>query len=85
MLKLRKCFIIYDLDYWPVNPIKNFTLGNCSFKNDNKSKYVYTGSGIAFDEQVYRVLAMTLLEIKCYDFWSRFNSSIHTDNRKIIS
>ena len=53
--KIVNVYIVYDLDNWPKNPLRNFTLKNCLFgatnevKNNNKEKYVFSGYGIAFD------------------------------------
>ena len=48
-------YTVYDLDNWPNNPLRNFTLKNCLFgafnigKNNDKEKYVYSGHGISFN------------------------------------
>ena len=48
-------YIVYDLDNWPKNPLRKFPLKNCLFgatnkgKDNDKSKYVYSSYGIAFD------------------------------------
>ena len=53
--KIVNVYIIYDLDNWPKNPLRNFTLKDCLFgatnivKNSDKEKYVYNGYGMAFD------------------------------------
>ena len=53
--KIVNVYIIYDLDNWPKNPLRNCTLKTCLLgatnivKNSNKEKYVYIGYGIAFD------------------------------------
>ena len=47
--------MVYDLDNCSKLPLRNFILRNCLFgatnivKNSDKSKYVYSGYGIAFD------------------------------------
>ena len=47
--------MVYDLDNWSKIPLRNFTLKNCLFgatnivKISDKSKYEYSGYGIAFD------------------------------------
>ena len=54
-LKIVNVYIVYDLDDWPKNYLRNFTLKNCLFgvnnivKSNNKEKYAYSGQGIAFD------------------------------------
>ena len=53
--KVVNVYNVYDLDYWPKIPLRNFTLKNCLFgatnvvKNDHKEKYVYSGYRIVFD------------------------------------
>ena len=53
--KIVNVYIIYDLDNWLKNPLRNFTLKNCLFGSTNivkyngKEKYVYSSYGIAFD------------------------------------
>ena len=53
--KIANVYIVNDLDNWPKNPLRNFTLKNCLFgatntvKNNNKEKGVYSGHGIALD------------------------------------
>ena len=56
MTKPVNAYIVYDLDNWPRNlPSHNFTLKDCLFgvtnivTNSDKSRYVYSGYGIAFD------------------------------------
>ena len=45
----------YDLDYWPIKPLSNFVLQNRFFsatdiaQENNKSKYMYSSYGGAFD------------------------------------
>ena len=47
--------MVYDLDNCSKLRLRNFILKNCLFgatnivKNSDKSKYVYSGYGIAFD------------------------------------
>ena len=58
-------YIVYELN----NPTNNFTLKNCLFgtvklvKNTIKSKFIYYGCGIAFDDEALRVSVMILLEM----------------------
>ena len=53
--KIVNAYIVYDLDYWSINPLNNLILKNCLLvatnvvNNSDKSKYVYNGYGIAFD------------------------------------
>ena len=53
--KIVNVFIVFDLDYWPKIPLRNFTLRNCLsgvtniVKNSDREKYLYSGYGIAFD------------------------------------
>ena len=67
--KIVNVCIIYDLDNWPKNPLRNFALNSCLFgatnivKNDEKEKYVYIGYGIAFIEKDHGGLVMTSLEM----------------------
>ena len=67
MTKTVNGYSAYALDNWPRNPLNNFTLKNCLFgatnivKNNGKSKYVYSGYGIAFDGAFRGVLLMILL------------------------
>ena len=52
--KIVNVYIIYDLDKWPKNPLRNLTLQSCLFgvtsivKSSDREKYVYSGYGIAF-------------------------------------
>ena len=54
--KIVNAYVVYDLDNWPNIPLRNFTFKNCLFgvtniaNNTDKSKCVYSGYGIAFDE-----------------------------------
>ena len=47
--------MVYDLNYWPKLPLRNFTLKECLFgatnivKNSDREKYVYSGYRIEFD------------------------------------
>ena len=47
--------IVYNLDNWQKNLLRNLTQKSCLFgatnmiKNNDKEKYVYSGFGIAFD------------------------------------
>ena len=47
--------MVYDLDTWPNNRLRNFTLINCLFgatnivRNSDKEKWLYSSYGIAFD------------------------------------
>ena len=53
--KIVIVYIVFDLDTWPKNPLKNFALKNSLLdstnivKDNDKEKYVCTGYGIAFD------------------------------------
>ena len=53
--KIVNIYIVYDLDKWPKNPLRNLTLINCLFdsnnivKDNDKEKYLYSGYRIAFD------------------------------------
>ena len=53
--KIVHVYIVYDLDYWPKIPLRNFTLKNCLFgatnvvKNSDREKYVHSGYRIAFE------------------------------------
>ena len=53
--KTVNAYIIYDLENWSKISLNNFTLKNCLFcliyivKNNNKSKYVHSSYGRAFD------------------------------------
>ena len=55
LTKVVNAYIVYDLDAWPLNPSSIFKLKNCLFgaanivKNNDKEKWVWSGSGIAFD------------------------------------
>ena len=52
--KIVNAYMVYDLDTWPNNSLRNFTLKNCLFdptsivKHSYKEKWVYSGYGIAF-------------------------------------
>ena len=56
--KTVNAYIVYDLDNWTKNPLRNFTLKNCLFgatnivKNNDKEKYVYSGYRIVFDGKI---------------------------------
>ena len=69
MTKAVDAHIAYDLDNWPKIPFRNFTLKNCLFgvinieKDNDRSKHVYSGYGIAFDGKVSQILVTTLLEM----------------------
>ena len=49
--RIVNVYIVCDLDNWPKNPLRNFTLKNCFFgstnivKDNDKEKYVYSGYG----------------------------------------
>ena len=53
--KIVNAYIVYDLDNWTKIPFRNVTSKNCLFgatniaKNSDKSKWMYSGYGIAFD------------------------------------
>ena len=53
--KIVNVYIVYDLDNWPKNPLRNFTLKNCLLgltnivKDNAKEKSMYSGYEIAFD------------------------------------
>ena len=55
--KIVNAYIVYDLDAWLNNPLKNFELKNYLFgptsivKSSDKGKSVYSGYGIAFDRK----------------------------------
>ena len=55
VITLKNIYTVYDLDDWPINPLKNFILRNCLFdatkivQFSEKGKYMYSGYGIAFD------------------------------------
>ena len=55
--KIVNDYIVFDLDNWPKNLLRNFTLKMCFFgltnvvKNNDKETYVYSGYGIAFDRK----------------------------------
>ena len=48
-LKIVNFYIVYDLDDWPKNYLRNFTLKKCLFgvnnivKSNDKEKYAYSG------------------------------------------
>ena len=54
-IKTVNAYIFYDLDNQPKIPPRNFTFKNCLFdatnigKDNDKSKYVYSGYGIVYD------------------------------------
>ena len=56
-LKIVNFYIVYDLDDWPKNYLRNFTLKKCLFgvnnivKSNDKEKYAYSGQVIAFDRK----------------------------------
>ena len=53
--RIVNAYIVYNLDTWPKIPYNVFKLKVCLFdttnlvKNSGKSKYAYSGYGIAFD------------------------------------
>ena len=53
--KIVNAYITYNLDSWPINPVKYFTVKNCLFGainiviNSDKSKYVYSTYEIKLD------------------------------------
>ena len=53
--KIVNVYIVYDLDDWPKNPLRNFALKNCLLgatnivKNNEAEKYVYSDYVTAFD------------------------------------
>ena len=57
LTKIVNIYIFYDLNAWPKIPLRNFTIKNCLFgaisikENSDKEKWVYSGSGIAFDRK----------------------------------
>ena len=54
MTKIINAYIVYNLDNWSNNLLRNSTLKNCFFgatsivKNSDKVKWLYSGYGIAF-------------------------------------
>ena len=74
--------MVYDLDNWPKNSLKNFTLKNCLFgladiaEDNDKKKYVYCGYGKGewgFDNDYGRNVII---------FGVDNSSSFHTENLK---
>ena len=55
LTKIVNIYIVYDLDAWQKNRLRNFTLKNCLFgatntiKNSDKEKYWYSCCGLTFD------------------------------------
>ena len=53
--KIVNACVVYDLNDWPIVPLRNFILKIFLFgatnimKNNDKEMYVYSGYGIAFD------------------------------------
>ena len=47
--KVINAYIVFDLDNWVINPVKNIVFKNCLIgvinivKTSNKSKYVFSG------------------------------------------
>ena len=64
MAKFVNVYFVYDLDYWPRNPLNNFVLKSCLFVATNMlikvSMYIV---GQHLMGQVYVVSVMTLLGI----------------------
>ena len=80
-------YIAYDLDNWPYNRIRNFSLKSCLFgatiivKNSDKEKWLYIGYGIAFDGKC----TCSFGNNYAWDvimFGADNNSSSHADNCK---
>ena len=50
-------YIVYEWNNWPRKPTNNFPVKNCLFgtvklaRNAIKSKFTYSGGGIAFNEE----------------------------------
>ena len=55
--KIFNIYIVYDLDNWPKNSLRNFALKNYFFgstniaKDNDKEQYVYSSYGITFDRK----------------------------------
>ena len=55
---MENCFIICELDSWPWNCGSEFIFNNCLFggvtltKNADPDKYLYSSSGIGFDNHI---------------------------------
>ena len=64
--KIVNAYIVYDLDHWPKNPFRNFTLNFILFgatnlvKSNDKEKHVNVGYGIVSHGNADGVLMMTL-------------------------
>ena len=58
--KIVNAYIVYDLDNWPNNLLRNFTLKNCLFgvtsiiKNSDKEKLVSCGYKAVFNRKETR-------------------------------
>ena len=80
-------YTVYDLDNWPNNPLRSFTLKNCLFgacnigKNNDKEKYVYSGHGISFNGNGEWSFGNDFAR-NVIIFGVDHSSSSHTDNLK---
>ena len=94
VIKQKKCvtkivnvFIAYELNPWSKCLLDNFTLKNCLFgvinieRNSNKSKLLYSGYRVAFDQKGCWSFGNGLLR-NVVIFRVDNNSSSHSDNRK---
>ena len=59
-------YIVFDLEYWPSNPLNTVTL--IQQKNTDKNNYVYSDYGIAFDG-VGSLSFGNHIARKCCNFW----------------
>ena len=83
--------IVYKLDTWSRDLNTDFTLGDCLFgaveltKNAGPDKYKYSGYGIRFDARLQLSLPNGEWGENFVIFGVDNSSSVHADNRKIIS
>ena len=87
MTKIVNAYIFYDVDNWSRNLLKNFVLKASLFgptkilKNNDKSKYVYSCYGKAFDGASSWSFGDDVAR-NAVIFGFDNSSSFHSDNRK---
>ena len=80
-------FIVYELNWCPLDLETDFTLGGCLFggvkitKNAIPDKYSYSGYGIEFNTRGYHSLSDGGIGKSVIIFGINLNSSVHIDNK----
>ena len=84
-------YISYELDKWPKDLNLNLTLDNCLFwavkltKNGDPDKYIYSGYDIGFDTRSHFSWTWDSWGKNIVVFGDHMSSSVHVNDKKIIS